>query len=118
MRDGHRELPPCRVDRGDERGTPPHASLRPEDLARYLDCDLAGASVTLPDGQRTIIGGPSSSAQIEKPGMPVVGWANWGADGVVVWETGPEGIRLWGTPSGIAQEMRLLLQDAERSASS
>ncbi|GAA4626734.1 hypothetical protein [Cellulomonas oligotrophica] len=50
--------------------------------------------------------------------MPVVGWANWGADGVVVWETGPEGIRLWGTPSGIAQEMRLLLQDAERSASS
>jgi hypothetical protein len=69
-----------------------------EDLHRFVDCNLEGATLTFPSGDRQEVGAPGASAASEDARSAVrFGHVNLGPLGVFAFSESEETTTVWGT---------------------
>lgn len=84
------------------------------ELEQYSECNLEGSLLVFPTGEEIEIPAPGGTGGQESSNMPhKVSWTNWGPDGVAATLHEPHGETSWGTPTGLLQQYRSLLNDAK-----
>ncbi|MGN8244158.1 hypothetical protein ACTHAM_001057 [Cellulomonas soli] len=106
------ELKPCEVADTIETVTIPV-----EDLSQYGECDLAGVWLLYPTGDTREVGAPAVNSGGDASDDSVIGWTNWGPDGVAAWRQTDDSVTVWGTPAGVQLSIRGMAEDGRAEGS-
>ncbi|WP_448630909.1 hypothetical protein [Cellulomonas soli] len=106
------ELEPCEV-----ADTIQTVTIPVEDLSQYGECDLAGVWLLYPTGDTRQVGAPAVNSGGDASDGSVIGWTNWGPDGVAAWRQTDDSVTMWGTPAGVQLSIRGMAEDGRAEGS-